>query len=43
LGRNVWQTEHPVAAMRGIRAIVHENFTPKEAEDLYNQIILGKA
>jgi 3-hydroxy-5-phosphonooxypentane-2,4-dione thiolase len=43
LGRNVWQTEHPVAAIRGIRSIVHENFTPKEAEDLYNQIILGKA
>ena len=38
LGRNIWQTEYPVASMRAIRAVVHENFTPKEAEDLYNQV-----
>ncbi len=31
LGRNIWQTEHPVAAIRAIRAIIHENHTPKEA------------
>ena len=43
LGRNVWQTEHPVAALRGIRAIIHENFNAKEANDLYEQIIAGKA
>jgi putative autoinducer-2 (AI-2) aldolase len=42
LGRNIWQTEHPVASMRAIRAVVHENFTPKEAEDLYNQVKTGK-
>jgi putative autoinducer-2 (AI-2) aldolase len=43
LGRNIWQTEHPVAAIRAIRAIIHENYTPKEAEDLYGQIIANKA
>ena len=43
LGRNVWQTEHPVAAIRGIRAIIHENFNAREANDLYEQIIAGKA
>ena len=43
LGRNIWQTEHPVASIRAIRAIIHEGFTPKEAEDLYNQVIAGKA
>jgi 3-hydroxy-5-phosphonooxypentane-2,4-dione thiolase len=43
LGRNVWQTEHPVAAIRGIRAIIHENFNVKEANDLYERIIAGKA
>ncbi len=42
LGRNIWQTEHPIAAMRALQAIVHKNFTPKEAEDLYNQVIAGK-
>ena len=43
LGRNVWQTENPVAAIRAIRAIVHEKYTSKEALDLFNQIKAGKA
>ncbi|MCW4028810.1 MAG: 3-hydroxy-5-phosphonooxypentane-2,4-dione thiolase [Candidatus Bathyarchaeota archaeon] len=43
LGRNIWQTQHPVAAIRAIRAIIHDGFTPKEAEDLYNQVIANKA
>jgi putative autoinducer-2 (AI-2) aldolase len=43
LGRNIWQTQYPVAAMRAIRSIVHDDYTPKEAEDLYNQVIAGKA
>jgi putative autoinducer-2 (AI-2) aldolase len=42
LGRNIWQTEHPVAAIRAIRAIIHDNHTPKEAQDLYEQVIAGK-
>jgi putative autoinducer-2 (AI-2) aldolase len=43
LGRNIWQTEHPVAAIKAIRAVIHDNYTPKEAEDLYNQLVAGKA
>ncbi len=43
LGRNIWQTEYPVAAMRAIRAIVHDNYTSKEALDLFNQVKAGKA
>ena len=43
LGRNVWQTENPVAAIRGIRAIVHDNYTPQEALDLFSQVKAGKA
>jgi putative autoinducer-2 (AI-2) aldolase len=43
LGRNVWQTECPVAAIRGIRAVVHDNYTPQEALDLFNQVKAGKA
>src|SRR4030042_535735 len=38
LGRNIWQTDPPVAAIRGIRAIVHENFNAKEADDLYGPV-----
>ncbi|NLE06493.1 MAG: 3-hydroxy-5-phosphonooxypentane-2,4-dione thiolase LsrF, partial [Crenarchaeota archaeon] len=43
LGRNIWQTQHPVAAIRAIRAIIHENHNAKEAGDLYNQLINQKA
>ncbi len=38
LGRNVWQSEHPVAVARALRAIIHENTTVKEAHDLFNEI-----
>jgi 3-hydroxy-5-phosphonooxypentane-2,4-dione thiolase len=43
LGRNVWQMPHPVAAIRALRAIIHENHNAQEANDLYEQIIAGKA
>ena len=43
LGRNIWQTEFPVASIKAIRAIIHEGYTPKEAEYLYNQVKSGKA
>ncbi|MFC1860888.1 3-hydroxy-5-phosphonooxypentane-2,4-dione thiolase [Chloroflexota bacterium] len=36
LGRNVWQNDYPVAMIKAIRAIVHENATPKEAQELYD-------
>ncbi len=34
LGRNVWQSEHPVAMIKALRAIIHENATPKEANEI---------
>ena len=43
LGRNIWQTENPVAAIRAIRGIVHEGYTANEALDLFNQVKAGKA
>jgi putative autoinducer-2 (AI-2) aldolase len=42
LGRNIWQTEHPVAVIRAIRAIIHEDYTPKEALELFEQVKAGK-
>ncbi|MGV8081785.1 MAG: 3-hydroxy-5-phosphonooxypentane-2,4-dione thiolase [Syntrophales bacterium] len=41
LGRNVWQHPHPVAMMRSLRAIIHENFTAREAHGLYREIVSG--
>jgi len=34
LGRNIWQSEHPVAMIKSLRAIIHENATAKDANDL---------
>jgi putative autoinducer-2 (AI-2) aldolase len=42
LGRNIWQTEHPVAAIRAIRAIIHDNYTSEEAQNLFDQVKAGK-
>ncbi|MFC2066307.1 3-hydroxy-5-phosphonooxypentane-2,4-dione thiolase [Chloroflexota bacterium] len=41
LGRNVWQNEFPVAMIRAIRAVVHENATPEQAQELYDTIKNG--
>ena len=43
LGRNIWQTDHPVAAIRAIRAIIHENYTPEEAQNLFGQVKAERA
>ncbi len=34
MGRNIWQSANPVGMIRGIRAVVHERATPKEALEL---------
>jgi putative autoinducer-2 (AI-2) aldolase len=36
LGRNVWQNEHPVAMIKAIRAIVHDDVTPEIAQEIYD-------
>jgi putative autoinducer-2 (AI-2) aldolase len=38
LGRNIWQNDFPVAMIKAIRAIVHENASPKEAQEIYESI-----
>ena len=35
LGRNVWQSDHPVAMMKALRAIIHERASVKEAEGIF--------
>lgn len=43
LGRNIWQNDFPVAMIRAIRAIIHENASPEEAQELYDSIKSGQA
>jgi 3-hydroxy-5-phosphonooxypentane-2,4-dione thiolase len=38
MGRNIWQSEHPVAAIQAVRAIVHEKATVKKALELFNDL-----
>jgi len=38
MGRNIWQSDYPVAMIRAIRAIVHEGYTPKQALDLFRAL-----
>jgi len=38
MGRNIWQNDYAVPMIRAIRAVIHENATPREAHDLYNQL-----
>ena len=36
LGRNIWQNDFPVAMIKAIRAVVHDNASPKEAQEIYD-------
>jgi putative autoinducer-2 (AI-2) aldolase len=38
LGRNVWQSPHPVPMARALQAVIHENATVKEAKEIYDQV-----
>ena len=37
LGRNVWQSPHPVAMAKALRAIVHDNASVKQAHEILKQ------
>ena len=38
MGRNIFQSEHPVAMIKAVKSIVHEDATPDEAYDLFNSV-----
>ncbi len=41
LGRNIWQSEHPVPMIRALRHIVHENGTVAEAQEVFDNVKAG--
>ena len=43
LGRNIWQNEFPMAMIKAIRAIVHQNATPEKAQEIYDSEKVGGA
>ncbi len=38
MGRNIWQADHPVAAIRAVRGIVQENMPVDEAFELFESL-----
>jgi putative autoinducer-2 (AI-2) aldolase len=38
MGRNIFQSESPVAMLQAVAAVVHDNETPQKAFDLYNTL-----
>ncbi len=38
MGRNIFQSESPVAMIQAVKAVVHENETPDKAFELYNTL-----
>lgn len=39
MGRNIWQSEHPVAMIRAVRSLVHGDFNVEQAYDQYKQFV----
>lgn len=39
MGRNIWQSEHPVSMIRAVRAIVHQNYDVDQAYTLYQKLV----
>ena len=35
MGRNIWQSDYPVAMIKAVKAIVHQNVKVKEAHDIF--------
>lgn len=39
MGRNIWQSDHPVPMIRAIREVVHNNASPEEAHELFREAV----
>ena len=38
MGRNVFQSEAPVAMLQAVKAVVHDNMSPNQAFELFNEL-----
>lgn len=43
MGRNIWQSDYPVAMIKAVKSIVHENYNFQEAYDLFITESKGKS
>jgi len=42
MGRNIFQSDAPVAMIQAVKAVVHSNETPSKAFDLYTTLKGGQ-
>jgi 3-hydroxy-5-phosphonooxypentane-2,4-dione thiolase len=42
MGRNIWQSDHPIAMIKAVKSIVHENYNFQDAYDLFVTESKGK-
>lgn len=42
MGRNIFQSDNPAAMIQAVNAVVHDNFTPKKAYELYADLKASK-
>ena len=42
MGRNIWQSEHPVAMIQAARSIIHGNSNVEDAYNLYKKLSTKK-
>jgi len=42
LGRNIWQNESPEGMARALQMVIHENASPKEAFEVFEEMRRGK-
>lgn len=42
MGRNIFQSDNPVAMMQAVRGVVHGGLNPKQALQMYNDLKAGK-
>jgi putative autoinducer-2 (AI-2) aldolase len=38
MGRNIFQSDAPIAMLRAVRSVVHDGFTPRQAFELYETV-----
>lgn len=38
MGRNIFQSETPIAMLKAVKAVVHENLPPKQAFEMFNDL-----
>ncbi len=43
MGRNIFQAESPIAMIKAVRAVVHDNESPEMAFELYNSLRIKKS